>query len=243
MTCRSLFLVDCGVLRGKTTSLDEKKPAGVHLIFSDLNLNKRSPISIEAPNYKETSYKNSSTSPDDDSVLILASVEERFSKSLYDGNKKVSELGEGLAKRNSKINGAGYGLFATKKFEQAEVLCEYAGYHVTCAPDEIKGNYILETFRHDGDRQIVDEKIEHLIDAQDRSSSSLSSVSLGGLINNSSTPNAAFAYGLLVSDIKSSTPELLKKDPVFLRCFVVALRTIEPDEEIYVNYGGKYNMK
>lgn len=129
-------------------------------------------------------------------------------------------IGDGVVIKQSTIQNAGNGLFASKVFARNSCVTEYGGQVVSAKSlDDVRWAAGL------GHGMAVDGKNVSTADGN----------AAGSFANHSSTPNATL--------VRSHNPVLVGVDrgiPWGERVWVQATQVINPDDEILVNYGKTY---
>ena len=128
-------------------------------------------------------------------------------------------LGKGVAVRASKIEGAGRGLFATRRFEEGDVVTEYVG---DVVERDAARNLPVQTHL----MSVEGVRIDGLKSPRD-------GVGAGSFVNDPFDPDAnAPTYDYNVTAVT------LRGDDALNRIVLRATKRIDDGDEVYFNYGG-----
>lgn len=138
-------------------------------------------------------------------------------------SKDIGVVGEGVEIKTSKIPNAGNGLFATRTFKKGERITEYCGKEIW-----------KDTFNRKGSKpvsHIVTRRDGYLIDGlKDPERAKENRLGGASFANDTRTRYNNAMLQRFVNPTNKTTNKV----------YIVALRTIGPSEEIFVNYGQDY---
>jgi hypothetical protein len=146
----------------------------------------------------------------------------------------------------STIPNAGMGVFALSRFEKGEPITEYRGYAISAAEADATPRELRTHFRQLFLRKVVLDglRLENGTRITDPSTQLLGR-GIGAFVNDARGPlnNAEFATfssETLTRQLETEGVEVVK-DATQKAIFLIALRTIQPYEEIFCSYGAAYD--
>jgi hypothetical protein len=146
----------------------------------------------------------------------------------------------------SSIPNAGLGVFALRRFEKGEPITEYRGFAITAeeaaaTPRNRRTHFrqlflrkfVLDGLRLDDGTRITNPKTQML------------GRGIGAFVNDARGPQNNAEFATFVTDKLARQLETegveVDKDPTQKTIYLIALRTIQPYEEVFCSYGAAYD--